>query len=552
VLVINGKLRRRADDDDGAVLITVVVVMLVGFIIAVTVAASVMFTIEANVGNKDRTQAFVAAESGRDAAVGEIRSKLKLTPDGKKVQVDCVVDPPAMTDSGTAPNYEFTILTTDKQPSVPDAPETLVDSDWASTCPNNDTKWVKIVSTGWQVETDRITVDSIYRWRYGPSTTPSGTVAFFEGEFTATKSTYAGDLVIREGPYECNNGASGGIQGDLWVLRGTMTVTDTCIVTGSVYVRDQISVGNKQLKVGGDLISLEGVIKLNGNSVEIGGDVYAAGNIDTKTGSGVVKGSFKTPADMVDHDPADWTNGATPPVAVAAFDDAPAPMISPTLEQVYEATRWIELTSTTAWSSIAMPVDAPPPGTVCTTAQLQAALSTAGTRAVIDMTGCPSGGSGIRVDLGNVTVARDAVILVPANEKMDLQLDGTISRPGSTTLETGPQLLIVHLDPNGSDNRPPSCASSDLDKFTAGTNNSVRTLVYSACGIGSTMPLTMSGQLYMGSDGLHLNGGTFTCVPMSWPPTLPTISCGIKGSGGIFDPENTKQQLEDLKFQTER
>jgi Tfp pilus assembly protein PilX len=546
MLVINERLRRRATDDDGAVLITVVVVMLVGFIIAVTVAASVMFTIEANVGNKDRTQAFIAAESGRDVALGSIREKIQ--PSGLNCDATKTPAPPLMSDAGTMPNYEYKIFTSAEvvRPLSDDA------TAWATTCPTNATKWVKIESTGWQVPTDKITVDAIYPWFFGPSNTPSGTVAFFEGEFTATKSTYAGDLVIREGPYECNNGASGGIQGDLWVLRGSMTVTDTCIVTGSVYVRDQISVANKQLKVGGDLMSIAGMIKLNANGVEIGGDVYAAGDIDTKTGSGVVKGSFKTPLNMVDHDPTVWTNGAIPPLAVPVDDNAATPEISPTLEQVYEATRWIELTSTTTWSSIALPVHAPAPGTVCSTSQLQAVLSTAGTRAVIDMTGCPTGGSGIKVAPGNVTVARDVAILVPANEKMDLELTETISRPASTSLATGPQLLIVHLDPNGSDGRPPTCGSSDLDKFTATGTNHVRTLIYSACGIGSTMSLTMSGQLYMGSDGLHLNGGTFTCVPMSWAPTLPTISCGIKGSGGIFDPTNTITRLDDLAYQTER
>jgi hypothetical protein len=149
-------------------------------------------------------------------------------------------------------------------------------------------------------------------------------------------------------------------------------------------------------------------------------------------------------------------------------------------------------------------------------------------------------------------VARDVVILVPAHEQMNLQITQTISRPPLTTLETGPQLLIVHLDPNGSDGRPPTCSSSQLDKFTPTGVNNVRTLIYSACGINGTMSLTMSGQLYMGSDGLHLNGGTFTCVPMSWAPTLPTISCGIKGSGGIFDPTNTITRLDDLAYQTER
>lgn len=538
--------KRRAQNDDGAVLVTVVIVMLVGFVIASMIAASVMFTIQANASNKSSTQAFIAAESGRDVALGSLASRIG------EDNIDCTgFSPTGASAAGVTPRYEYSIRIADGSAPLPQ-PTSWDDAGLFEGCPTAATQWVVIRSTGWGPDESQSTIDAVYPWYHGPATTPSGTVAFFEGAFTATKSTYQGDLVIREGPYACNNGASGGIQGDLWVLRGTMTVTDTCIVTGSVYVRDQISVGNKQLKVGGDLMSLQGNIKLNGNSVEVGGDVFAAGDIDTKNGSGVVKGAFKTPGSMINHAPASWNNGGTPPAPVPVDDNAPAPVVTPTLEQVYAATSWIELTNTTTWASATLPSDALAPGTVCSTSQLQAVLSTPGTRAVIDMTGCPSGGSGIKVAPGNVTVARDVVILVPANQKMDLELTGTISRPASTSVETGPQLFIVHLDPNGNDGRPPSCGSNQLDKFTASGTNHVRTLIYSACGIGSTMSLTMSGQLYMGSDGLHLNGGTFSCIPMSWPPTLPTISCGIKGPGGIFDPDDTVTRLDALAFQTER
>ncbi|MGX5771326.1 hypothetical protein ACWKWN_11280 [Microbacterium trichothecenolyticum] len=522
-------------------LVTVVVVMLVGFVIATMIAASVLFTIQSNVGNKDRTQAFIAAESGRDVAVHSIRSK--IGEDG----VDCATNPFALVGSGSNPNFDYEIhISADI-----DRPAVNAGS-WLSGCPSDTTKWVKITSTGWQVTSSKTTVDAVYPWFHGPATTPSGTVAFFEGQFTATKSTYTGDLVIRDGDYSCNNGASGGIQGDLWVLRGKLTITDTCIVTGDVYVRDGISVANKQLRVGGDLISVTGKINLNANGAEVGGDVYAAGDIDTKTGSGVVKGAFKTPGSMIGHDPTSWTNGATPPAAVPIDDSAPAPVISPTLTQVYDATSWIELTQDTTWSNAGLPAYAPAPGTVCTTEELQAVMSAAGVRAVIDLTGCPLKGSAIQVKPDNVTVMRDVMILVPANEKMDLVLDGTISRPGGTTLDNSPQLFVVHLDPNGSDGRPPTCSSSALDSFSAKGPNNVRTLIYSACGIGSTMALTMSGQLYMGSDGLHLNGGVFTCKPMSWKPTLPTISCGVKGEGSIFDPGNTVTRLDDLAYQSEQ
>ena len=57
----------RHADDEGAVLVTVVVVMFVGFVIATVIAASRSFSpFQANASNKSTTQAFIAAESGRD------------------------------------------------------------------------------------------------------------------------------------------------------------------------------------------------------------------------------------------------------------------------------------------------------------------------------------------------------------------------------------------------------------------------------------------------------------------------------------------------------
>src|SRR5690348_9737775 len=74
MLVINRVLARARSraNDDGAILVTVIVVMFVGFIVAATIAASIMFTIGANDSNQDRTEAFIAAESGRDAAVAAV------------------------------------------------------------------------------------------------------------------------------------------------------------------------------------------------------------------------------------------------------------------------------------------------------------------------------------------------------------------------------------------------------------------------------------------------------------------------------------------------
>src|SRR5205085_6598294 len=81
MLVINRLLAREQPrrDDSGAILVTVVVVMFVGFIVAAAIAASVIGTIGANDTNKDRTQAFIAAESGRDVGVAKVAGGCSAT-----------------------------------------------------------------------------------------------------------------------------------------------------------------------------------------------------------------------------------------------------------------------------------------------------------------------------------------------------------------------------------------------------------------------------------------------------------------------------------------
>jgi hypothetical protein len=39
---------------------------------------------------------------------------------------------------------------------------------------------------------------------------------------------------------------------------------------------------------------------------------------------------------------------------------------------------------------------------------------------------------------------------------------------------------------------------------------------------------------------------------MEWKPQIGKLSCGVKGSGGIFDPTNTVTRLDNRAHQTER
>ena len=67
MLVVIRILRRAVDrrgDETGAALVAIIIVMFFGFAVVTAVTASVMFTVQSNVGNRSSTQAYIAAESG--------------------------------------------------------------------------------------------------------------------------------------------------------------------------------------------------------------------------------------------------------------------------------------------------------------------------------------------------------------------------------------------------------------------------------------------------------------------------------------------------------
>ena len=140
MLVIRRLLTPRRSDDSGAVLITVLIVMLVGFIVASVVAASVLFTVQSNAGNRSRTQAFIAAESGRDAAVAGIVGGCAAT-----------------TYAGTDPKFASTVyVTTGNQPT------SATDGGVAQGCPSTTTRFIVIRSTGTGPDGSTSTIDAVY------------------------------------------------------------------------------------------------------------------------------------------------------------------------------------------------------------------------------------------------------------------------------------------------------------------------------------------------------------------------------------------------------
>ena len=168
--------------------------MLVGFVIAATVATSVMFTIGANQVNKSRTQAFIAAESGRD----QLRSQIATA----NAAGNCTSA--TLSTTLSSPQVTATAKTT-----ANDTVSGFSDPSLASACPNPLTHRVVIQSTGTGPDGSTSTILSVYNWQVVSQNSPGGTMGGYTGVFHGvgggSSGSYTGDLVVRSGIFTCSS-----------------------------------------------------------------------------------------------------------------------------------------------------------------------------------------------------------------------------------------------------------------------------------------------------------------------------------------------------------
>ncbi|WP_460723368.1 hypothetical protein [Microbacterium aureliae] len=502
-------------------LVTVVVVMFVGFVIAATIAASVMFTVRANDGNRDNLDAFVAAESGRDVALATITGS-------------CSITAPL---SGTAPTFTATVyLSTDATTTPASSDEAGLT---ANSCPSETTEWIVINSVGTGPDGSTSEIDAVYRWVKTLEEVPGGTLAYFAGSVGGQKSIYDGDLVVRKGSYNCPNLAV--INGDLYVTDGTVTLSTGCEVTGSIYAYGEVESGSQDVKVGEDIWTEIGEVDLANNGTVIGRDIRAGSNVFL-TGSGgttgIVNGEVHSAGSI------DVSGGWNVPLA-KRFSGAGAPVLVPTLDDVYSMTAWIDLGKDSWGASQEIK-------TGCVKSPSASALRGVG-RLLIDLTQCS--GNSVTITVPAVEVNRDVVFVVPAQKTMKVEFAGNIT--SSLPIESAPQLVFVHEDRNLAlvDGEPvPTCESTgpdDLDTKDA-TTIGARIMIYSPCSIAGSIRSNYFGQFYTaGNTTRFYNGATINCEEMSWVPVFEEISCYIRVEDG-GGTTVTVQSLGDRIFQTER
>ena len=507
-------------DDRGVALVAIVVIMLVGVIAAILIASSVMFALTSNAANKQRTQAFVAAESGRDQALSNaLASPCSLTATNLKA-----------TPGAVPPYYE---ATTDICPSSTDSSSFV------------------ITSTGYGSDGTKSKITSTYSRLVTYTNQPGGSLAYIDGTFTLTQSQYSGDVVIRTGNYDCSTSHST-INGDLWVLQGSAILSSSCTVTGSVYTRDDVTFGSSDVTVGGRIIAGRDV-KISTNKFSVGkslvapavGDVLAGRNINfTSAKSGEITGSVRAFGT--------YTPGPSVTIAgTASGNVSPNPAVfTPTLDQVEKMTRWVDINSDVSlWGSDIQWYTVPNGScTMNVTPYLTAAPTGGKTRLGVDYSACTSN---VTININTTGVlSYDTVFMVPSAVRMALNLAGSPKSPtGATT-----QMFFVHADPTP--NSIPTCQSGlDADGIKVPSSNGVNVMFYTPCGVGkltgSTNPF--NGQFYAGNSGsVDWVQPVFTCKSMAWAPLID-LGCKLgeaegTGSGTIVitkQPAVLITQVED-------
>jgi len=526
----------RKGDDRGAALVTVVVVMMVGVAAALLIAAYVTYAIWTNGNNASRTQAFIAAESGRDAVL----AKMLLSPCDLTVQQN---DPAQPGYDSTLPMYRNASATTG-----PDS------SNQSRACPVAKTKsTIVITSTGFTSAGQPTTVVSTYLRDISTTNSPGGTMSYFDGSFLATQSNYTGDLVIRNGPYACNSHST--INGDLWVLNGTVDLSADCTINGNVYAFGAITAsGGNGAIVKGNLYTA-GLVDLSANHFALGvatdaasGSVYAdgtftLGNKPSILGSYVVGGAATMNGGAVVGKPAtSVAKCATTPTPAANAGLCGTPDLkkpgtdrtTPSLAMVKTMTTWRDLGNVRApWGSSVEWRTGPCDGSDVR-GLLTAAPAAGNTRIGIDYSGC-TGTTTIKISGG--ALSYDAVFLARANGAMSVNVTGNI------TSANDPQLFFVHADANltdtgGTPPEPkPSCGSgSASDSLNLPGTVQARMMFYTPCGLNNSSQngLVFRGQYYSNNDGsAHWVHPDFTCTPMSW---APVIDLGCKVAASVSNP----------------
>lgn len=518
------------DDDSGSALIAVISLAAVTAVIAITVGAATVTSLQFT----NSTAGGVEARAAADAGV--VVAELALRSEG------CAAQNGVFESSGN-PAYRVT--------TSYDAGE-----GWVEGCPPAEATQVRFVSEGFAQRpifgagssTADVTVEAVYQYipEYVsiPAVDPAIYAYTIEGEIKNfvldSAENVAADIQIKVGNLLCQNAAK--IAGDVILANGFANLTD-CNVSGTVYASQHVHISGNGTRVQGDVIAAggnptTGTRNANTAIVEAGaivnGSVFAGGNTrilassaarvdgnvtavrDTSTVVEVANQSRVQGNVLSSGTISAGTNSivGTRSTAVTSLQLPPPPVVPdwvdlPYTTGTFAGSSWAQEGFTEVMWSGPCVVDGSHP--------FWPTLSTRTTKTVVNALSCGSAGVELRNNIGS-PLSLQADIAIIANQ---FRLDRFRAEPNPSTAQRKIYLVV----PDNTINQQPTCAAGQ-GNITMTSESDFRPgisgFLYTPCKIQSDRD-GFRGQFYGGQVEFNQQA-KLTFIPTS-PP-------GVDLSGG--------------------
>lgn len=286
------RIQRERKNDDGMALLSTIGLMM--FVFTVVIALMMSTLVSAKVSSDTRSDE--ASVSSSDSALDTALQA-------------ATVGTCQPTGSSSAYGYTFKVF----RSANTVAPTSTTQSGVSAGCPQTGDTYMVVDATGKNARGKDTHVVAVYKWVKATNNGVDGAItAGSSSSGLANYSVLSGegaDMVILNGAFSCANNVR--VDGDLIVLTGGLTLSNSCAVKGNVYANGKISIPNgvtlsgsvyanggitmsNTANIAGSVIAT-GTVELS-NSTTIGGDLYVGGDLKAVgpqiKGNAYVKGAL--------------------------------------------------------------------------------------------------------------------------------------------------------------------------------------------------------------------------------------------------------------------
>jgi cytoskeletal protein CcmA (bactofilin family) len=268
---------KAGDHQDGSALIAVMGVMFLGLIVVALIAGVLTSAFTFSTVTRAEVQSQAAAESGIASAVAGLNTNLSC--EGVQGTYQSVV----------VPFFRATVW------------RSIDGISWIRGCPVSTTRQVRVISTGAaQVEGilnasagDSKIVEAIFAYGQSGSGSAGGSAMYvysighLDTYHVMSPGGEGSDVAVRTGDFACTGPTI--IEGTVMVAEGSASLTNSCVVHGSVFAHGSVAL-TSQSSILGDVTSSAGGISIGNTTSNVGGNVFANGSF---TNHGSVGGSVE-------------------------------------------------------------------------------------------------------------------------------------------------------------------------------------------------------------------------------------------------------------------